>query len=188
MSTKEGCWLCKVFHELHPLLLSSVVYKPPIPCFLMYYIKLLIALTKARIIGEVVHRHDVPSQVFQRAYSPHIKFSHQKSSVAQTLSISGKRLIEELTPSTGLPPGRRTPVPPTAKSLQSSLDFAPSPLSMSIVQQFKHSLQQRRKAEAANTARLNAGINEQRTSQTPLLGQDIVQAVRVPRYSHGMLY
>ena len=97
----------------------------------------------------------------------------------QELAARGKKIIQEI-------PASETPLPASDAAflglqLQDSLPFTASASSLSIVQQFKEGIEQKRHAQALKRQTFNATLNDHRCSETPLIGKDIVTAVIIPR-------
>lgn len=66
-------------------------------------------------------------------------------------------------------------------TLADSLSFTASPVSLSLAQQAQQRLKEKRKAEAERQSSFNNVLNDYRCSEVPLLGREVVSAVKAPR-------
>ncbi len=87
------------------------------------------------------------------------------------------KLVEELP--AAKPPRVTSEAAFSGSTLEASLDFAASPDALSVVKQFKHSVEQKRIAEVKGREAVISTLNKQRCSAAPLFGQDAVKVLRM---------
>lgn len=94
----------------------------------------------------------------------------------QTLAGAAKGLIAELpAPETALP---KSDAAFQGVTLEASLPFQASPISLKLVREFKRRLQAKQEADLRGRAENNALMNDRRCSEGPLLGKDAAAAVK----------